>query len=126
MQDFRKLEVWRKARHLSRGVYLATRGFPRDELFGLTAQMRQCAVSIGANVAEGCGRGTQADLARFLRIAFGSACELEHHLIVAKDSDYLTARETHDLGSRVLRIKRMLSGLLRSVRESGLPTTENR
>ena len=81
--------------------------------------MRQCAVSIGANVAEGCGRGTQADLARFLRIAFGSACELEQ---LRTDRD----GEQEYLGSRVLRIKRMLSGLLRSVRESGLPTTENR
>ncbi len=126
MQDFRKLEVWKRARHLSRAVYLATQGFPRAEMFGLTAQMRRCGVSIGANVAEGCGRGTQADLARFLRIAFGSACELEHHLIVATDNGYLTIGKTRDLGSRVLRIKRMLSGLLRSVRESGLPTTGNR
>ena len=61
-----------------------------------------------------------------LRIAFGSACELEHHLIVATDNGYLTIGKTRDLGSRVLRIKRMLSGLLRSVRESGLPTTGNR
>jgi len=79
MQDFKKLEVWRKAHELTLDVYRATESFPRTEVYGLTTQLRRSCSSIPANIAEGCGRGTNGDLGRFLRIAAGSASELEYH-----------------------------------------------
>jgi four helix bundle protein len=76
MQDFRKLEVWQLAHKLTLAIYRLTKAFPSEERFGLTDQMRRAAVSIEANLAEGTGRGGDADFARFVQIAFGSACEL--------------------------------------------------
>jgi four helix bundle protein len=80
MHDFRRLDVWHDSIELTRDVYEATRGFPRAELFGLTSQMRSAAVSISSNIAEGAGRGTSKELARFLRIAVGSLSELDSQL----------------------------------------------
>jgi four helix bundle protein len=85
MRDFRKLMVWQKAHQLTLGIYELTANFPRDEVYGLTSQVRRAAASIPANVAEGCGRDGDTELARFLRIAMGSANELEYHLILARD-----------------------------------------
>ena len=77
MQDFRKLEVWQLAHSVMLAVYRLSKAFPADEKYSLTDQMRRAAVSIEANLAEGTGRGGDADFARFVQIAFGSACELE-------------------------------------------------
>src|SRR5688572_21964817 len=89
MQDFRKLRVWQMNRELTVQVYQTTARFSRDERFGLTAQMRSAVVSIGANVAEGCGRGSRPDTIRFLQIAFGSSVELLHHFITSADLGFL-------------------------------------
>ena len=85
MRDFRDLEVWRKAHEVTLAVYQMTRIFPREEVYGLTAQMRRSAASVCANIAEGCGRRGGRELARFLQIAAGSASELEYHLLLAAD-----------------------------------------
>lgn len=82
MRDFKRLEVWRRGHRLTLAVYKATATFPREELYGLTSQTRRSSAAISANVAEGCGRGSNADLARFLQMAFGSASELENHLLI--------------------------------------------
>jgi len=98
MRDFKKLNVWRKAHLLTLEVYKATAGFPRDELYGLTSQVRRACVSIPANIAEGYGRDGEAEFGRFLRIALGSASELEYHLCLAfdlkflKNTNFLTVR----------------------------------
>jgi len=76
VKDFRKLKVWEKSHHLTLAVYKATALFPKDELYGLTSQIRRSGVSIAANIAEGCGRAGDAEFARFLQIAMGSASEL--------------------------------------------------
>ena len=89
MRNVRKLEVWRRGHRLTLAVYKTTATFPREELYGLTGQMRRASAAIPANVAEGCGRGSNADLARFLQIAFGSASELENHLLLARDLSLL-------------------------------------
>ena len=89
MQDYRKLAVWKRAHELTLAIYACTGGFPRDEAFGLTSQLRRSAASIPANIVEGCGRDTNAEFARFLYIALGSANELEYHLLLARDLDYL-------------------------------------
>ena len=85
MKDFKELRVWQKAHSLALEVYQATRSFPRDEIYGLTSQIRRAAVSVGANIAEGCGRRSDGEFARFLQIARGSASELEYHLLFARD-----------------------------------------
>jgi four helix bundle protein len=120
MQDFRKLRVWHASRELTVGVYRATAAFPPTERYGLAAQMRTAAVSIGANIAEGCGRGSRADTLRFLQMAFASAVELLHHLITSLDLGFLTPSEFEEMENKLDPIRRMLASLmarLRSPRE---------
>jgi four helix bundle protein len=85
MRDFRTLKVWEKAHALVLSVYRATSSFPRDELFGLTSQMRRSAASIPTNIAEGCGANTDAEFARFCQYAVRSSCELEYQLLLSRD-----------------------------------------
>src|SRR5688572_7765678 len=116
VRDFHKLKVWDKAHLVTLDVYRATKGFPREELYGLTSQIRRAAASVCANVAEGCGRRGGLEFARFLDIALGSASELEYHLLLAADLQLLD-RETHTrLNSAVVQVKRMMAGLLRTLR----------
>ena len=89
MRDFRTLKVWQDSHQLTLDIYKATKNFPKEELFALTSQMRRASSSIPTNIAEGCGRGTSKDFARFLQIAVGSAYELDYHLILAHDLSYL-------------------------------------
>jgi four helix bundle protein len=95
MQDYRKLKVWRKAHELALAVYEVTARFPRVEIYGLTSQMRRAASSVPSNIVEGCGRGTNAELMRFLYIALGSANEIEYQLLFARDLGFLPP-EAHD------------------------------
>ena len=89
MQDFRKLRVWHAANAFTIAIYKATRSFPSDERFGLTSHLRRAAVSIQANIAEGSGRGSRADTARFLQYAIGSAAEASNFLSLSRDLGYL-------------------------------------
>src|SRR3990172_10259541 len=91
MRDFRELQVWEKSHQLALAVYKLTVTFPKDELYGLTSQIRRACVSIAANIAEGCGRSGDAEFARFLQISMGSASELEYHLLLAHDLDLLNS-----------------------------------
>jgi four helix bundle protein len=126
MQDFRKLNVWHKAHRLTLDVYSATRGFPKDELYGLTSQTRRAAVSIPANIAEGCGRDGGADLARFLQIAVGSASELEYHLLLARDLQILSDPTWQNLVAAVCEVKQMLASLINKVRPSNYLSNRQR
>ncbi|MGA7217878.1 MAG: four helix bundle protein [Candidatus Sulfotelmatobacter sp.] len=112
MEDFKNLKVWRKAHCLTLRLYELTRGFPRDEIYGLTCQLRRSAASIGANIAEGCGRRSDGEMKRFLQIARGSASELEYHLLLAKDLRFLSATDFEDLEAKVLEVQRMLASLV--------------
>jgi four helix bundle protein len=85
MRDFRQIKVWVKAHQLTLEVYKKTAPFPREELYGLTSQLRRACASIPANIAEGFGRGGNVELARFLQIGMGSAYEVEYHALLAKD-----------------------------------------
>lgn len=118
MQDFRDLKVWQKSHTLALAVYRLTAPMPRAELFGLTSQMRRAASSIGANIAEGCGRDGGADLARFLQIAAGSASELENHALLARDLGFVSRDAVEALMVDTAEVKRMLHGLIQSVRRS--------
>jgi four helix bundle protein len=111
MRNFQKLEVWKKAHELTLAIYQLTANFPNNERFGLTSQLQRASASIGANLAEGCGRETDADYKRFVQMASGSACEVEYHLILARDLSLIDTK-THDkLNNDINEIKRMLCGL---------------
>jgi len=111
VKDFRKLDVWRKAHVLALKIYRVTKGFPREEVYGLTSQLRRAVVSVPTNIAEGCGRGTEADFARMLAIAAGSASEVEYLLLLAGDLGLLSAEQVAVLSNEVIEVKRMLAGL---------------
>lgn len=116
MKDFRNLSVWNKSHQLALAVYKATVPFPREEIYGLTSQMRRCSVSISANIAEGCGRSSDADLARFLNISMGSACELEYYFLLARDLGFLETRCHDYLTDKISEVKRMLASLIRKLK----------
>lgn len=116
MKDFRELKVWQKAHELTLAVYEATASFPREERYGLTSQLRRASSSIGANLAEGCGRNGDAELARFCSIAMGSASELEYHLLLARDLALLPPEAYNDVAERTTEVKRMLAGLLQKLK----------
>ncbi len=115
MQDFRKLKVWEKSHRFSIDVYNATSAFPKEEIYGLTSQIRRAAVSISANIAEGCGRGSDADFKRFLHIAFGSASEAECLLELSKDLNFIDNEHVAMLLGNIEEIKKMLASLINSV-----------
>ncbi len=116
MQNFRELKVWDKAHAVTLAVYAATELFPVTERFGLTSQTRRAALSVPANLAEGCGRSSNADLARFLHIALGSASELEYFLLLARDLKFLKHSTHEELHAGVIETKRMLGGLIGRVK----------
>jgi four helix bundle protein len=109
VRPFSDLRVWQKAHELTLDVYAVTRLFPNEERYGLTSQLRRAASSIPANIAEGCGRRGPRDFSRFLQIAAGSACELEYHLLLARDLSLLDAQTYQSLHDDVNGIKRMLN-----------------
>ena len=118
MQDFRNLDVWQRARKLTKSVYELTVDFPKSEVFGLRSQMRRAVVSICSNIAEGCGRRGDRDFRRCLDIAMGSACELECETILSLDLAFIK-QQVHDrLIDALVEVKRMLSGLIASLRVS--------
>jgi four helix bundle protein len=104
--------VWQKSHALAITVYRATSGFPKDEQFGLTSQMRRASVSVAANIAEGCGRGSEAELARFLQIAMGSSSELEYHVVLANDLCFLDSADYASLVKNVQEVKKMLASFI--------------
>jgi four helix bundle protein len=116
VQDFRNLKVWEKAHALTLDVYKASKCFPREEMYGMTSQMRRASVSIGANIAAGACRKGDVDFARFLQIAAGSASELEYHLILARDLELMKATDYRRLSEEATEVKRMLAALMQKLR----------
>ena len=112
MKDFKSLKAWGKAHGLTLKVYNATKSFPREEIFGLTSQLRRACASIPANIAEGCGRSGDVELARFMVIASGSASEVEYHLLLAHDLGYLRDDEYRQFNEEINELKRMLTGFI--------------
>jgi four helix bundle protein len=108
----KEVKVWRKAHEMTVAVYETTRGFPREELYGLTSQLRRSAASVGANIAEGCGRRSDGEMARFLQIARGSASETEYHVLLARDLRYLREEEYRELSCQADELQRMLTALI--------------
>jgi four helix bundle protein len=116
MQSFRNLRVWEKSHRLTLDIYATSQAFPRDEMFGLTSQIRRASASIGMNIAEGCCRKGDVEMGRFLQIAMGSASEVEYQLLLAHDLDYLRHPAYEQLVVQVVEVKRMLSSLMQKVK----------
>jgi len=116
MKDYKELQVWQKAVAFVTETHKTTRGFPAEERFGLTTQIRRAATSVPANVAEGWGRASTKEYVQFLVVARGSLVELETHLIVSRDLGYLNAAQLEAAQSRIEEIGKMLNGLIQSLR----------
>lgn len=111
--DYKELDVWINAKELATAVYVLTRGFPRDEQFGLTAQIRRGVVSIPSNIAEGCGRRISADTVKLLTRARGSLNELETQLYIELDQGYIEERKFMMVSDRVVLCKKLINGFIR-------------
>jgi four helix bundle protein len=116
MQDFTKLLVWQKAHNLTINIYKLTYDMPKEEKFGLISQIRRASVSIESNLAEGCGRDSDKELARFVDISMGSSFELRCQLLIARDLGYLEQNKYQLFDSKILEVNRMLGGLLKKLR----------
>ena len=115
MRDFKTLKVWQRSHDLVLAAYKATAGFPREEVYGLTSQIRRSSSSIPANIAEGCGRSCNGDLHRFLNIAMGSAAELSSLLLLSRDLAFVSAESYEHLNNQTDEVQRMLGSLIRKV-----------
>lgn len=116
MIDFRTLKVWEKAHQLTLDLYRVTANFPDDERYGLTSQMRRACASIPANIAEGCGRGTDGDLARFCQIAMGSASELEYQLLLVHELTFIDNLAYNRLNTQLIEVKKTLNAFIQKVK----------
>jgi four helix bundle protein len=116
VKNFKDLMVWEKSHQLALDIYCMTRQFPQDERFGLTSQIRRAAASIPTNIAEGCGRDGDRELARFMSIAAGSASEVEYQLLLANDLDYIQDELFKKLEMLVNEVKRMLNGFIEKLK----------
>jgi four helix bundle protein len=124
MRNFRQLDVWKKAHDLTLEIYRLTASFPSHERYGLTSQLQRASASICANLAEGCGRETDADFKRFVQMATGSECEVEYHLLLARDLSPINSAAYEAVNTNVNEVKRMLYGLARYL-ESEAPNRQH-
>lgn len=120
MKNFRELKVWNKAHILALRSYRITQQFPKEEIYGLISQIRRASTSIPANIAEACGRNSDADFTRFLSIAMGSASELEYLFILAQDLSLIDSATHAEVQTLIIETKKMLYALIVKLR--GLPT----
>jgi four helix bundle protein len=116
MKDFKQLRLWEKAHAFVLELYKETKTFPREELYGLTSQIRRASVSIPSNIAEGCGRSGDAELARFCQIAMGSASEVEYQLLLARDLGFIPADKYEQLNAQLVDVKRMLNSFIQNLK----------
>ena len=115
VRTHRDLDVWKKSIDLVTSIYKFTADYPKDEMYGLTSQIRRCAVSIPSNISEGSARTTKKDFSHFLAIALGSIAELETQLIISKNLNYLPDSVLNELMSELISIRRMTLGLRKSI-----------
>jgi four helix bundle protein len=118
VKDFRQLLVWQKAHQVTLAVYPITQTFPVEERYGLTSQIRRSSASIGATIAEGCGKGSEVEFCRYLQMSSGSASELAYHLILARDLCYLSEPQFAELSRRTDEVQKMLASLINKISAS--------
>jgi four helix bundle protein len=120
MQNYKDLKVWEKAHQFTLNVYGLSKLFPKEEIYSLTSQLRRAASSVPANIAEGCGKNTQPDFARYLNTALGSANEAEYFILLSKDLGYLQMDKYEGLTGLINEIKAMLIALIFKVRPTAI------
>jgi four helix bundle protein len=108
MRDFTKLDIWKRSHQLTLKIYTITKAFPKEELFGLTSQMRKSSSSMPTNIAEGCGRNSNSQLNQFVNIAAGSSSELQYQLILSKDLSYISDTMFKELNDETTEIRKMM------------------
>ena len=118
MKDFRTLKVWEKSHAFVLAIYKATLPFPKQEMYALTNQIQRAAVSIPTNIAEGCGKDSDAELGRYFKIAMGSSSELEYLLLLAHDLNYLINDEYEHLQNDLVEIRKMLNAFIQRLKAS--------
>lgn len=116
MKNFKNLKIWQKGIELVVNVYKDSMKFPKEELYGLTSQIRRSAVSIPSNIDEGSGRNSDKEFNRFLDISLGSSFELETQLIIAHELEFLSDTTFEDLNNKVIEEQKMITGLKRSLK----------
>ena len=122
LKNFKELTVWQKAYQLCLIIYRLTKGYPKEEIYGLTSQMRRAALSVPCNIAEGYGRKTTPDYLRLLYIAYGSVCELETQILLSVDLGYIQGQGIETLRDNIAEVERMLKALIKSL-ENKCPTS---
>ena len=115
MRDFRKYSVWEQSHKLTLNIYALSKNLPSDEKFGLTSQIRRACASIPTNIAEGCGKLSEKDFARFLGISFGSASELEYLMLLVKDLNYISIEDYQLFQQEIVSIKKQLYHLINKI-----------
>lgn len=116
MKDFRSLKVWEKSHELTLRIYKVTETFPRQELYGITSQIQRAAVSIPTNIAEGCGKDSDAELKRYCLIAMGSSSELEYLLLLANELSYLQEDNYQELQNLLIETRKMLNAFIQKLK----------
>ena len=117
MRDYKKYDIWKLSHFLTLEIYKITEGFPKEEVFGLTSQIRRASSSVGINILEGCGRGSDEDFKRFLRNASGSAFEVEYILLLSKDLNYISEKKFIELTPKAEELKMKISKLILKIEE---------
>jgi four helix bundle protein len=115
LNSYQELILWQKAMDLVEEVYAASKSFPREEIYGLTSQLRRAAVSIPSNIAEGQGRSTTADFLRHLSIGYGSLLEVETQMLIATRLNYLTMARSRNVMKMSAEVGRLFNGLMSSL-----------
>lgn len=115
MANFKELLVWQRSIDFVTEIYRTTEAFPKDEIYGLTSQIRRAAVSIPSNIAEGNSRRNKPDYSQFLKISRGSCAEVETQLIISKNLKFLNENEHLKLNEKIIEISKMLNGLINSL-----------
>jgi|SRR3972149_11242932 len=116
INSYKDLIVWQKAFKLSLDVYEVTKKFPKEEVYGLTSQMRRCAISIPSNIAEGYARHRRLEYIQFLQIAFASGAELETQLLISKEIGYVTQKDFESLSPQLDEVMKMLNSLINKLK----------
>ncbi len=115
IKNFKELRMWQKGIEIVKDVYTLTREFPKEEIYGLTAQMRRSAISIPSNIAEGFKRSFPKEYKQFLHISLGSAAELETQLVIAKELGFISDDGLKDISEKLDHVSKMMSSLLRKI-----------
>jgi four helix bundle protein len=114
IKSFTDLKAWQESHNIVIRIYKITKNFPKEEVFGLTNQMRRCAVSVTSNIAEGFSRSSKKDKSQFYTIALGSVTGLQSQLLVAKDIQYISKQEFKQIADKTVEINKMINGLIKS------------